>query len=543
MDDAPEWMDTFDMTDNDHIRAWATSPRSAMRQSPPEFQSADREKLRAAIERDAATVEHALRRIERNRAILSPIRKLPYEILVMIITHMGPFWSGSGFANRFHLLRLLGVCRTWRKSIFNTPSFFSYLSFGIDTFNTVEALKRWLDFSGNHPLHLAISSTDEIPLDSREYLRSLVSRITAIHFTHDTLYRFANHAQSGLDVFEEILANTSNHIALLTLHGVGDVHHILRGKTVLPHLKTLRSIVRWFPLPDLEAPMLQHVSLTSTNDNVLRDDILTSLSQLSAEMTSLSIMQVRVRGLGPPVHDVTFPKLARMTWTGVRGAHTVVDHHLVPRYIIRGSPALVYLRADQSIITHEIPPCLSLTDLVLVRETVNRGYRFSSENYILNSFRNLPNLRRIEVPLFNSTEPSLQDPSFAVMTTFASGELQKCCRYLETVRCHYQPPAENLQKRRYPDSEYQEENNDHIDQEQVRKQGRTMLGGIGVAIMTTSSKKKKGKPVVIFVSDTDASPWDQVTKQTLNRAQFKVVVDYMTQPIGKLQFPHINFAV
>ena len=91
-------------------------------------------------------------------ALLTPIRKVPVEILVEIFLQCTPslqesMWLQSTWGKT--LKRIGGVCRTWRTILNNTPSVWSTIVLD-ERLGRHGNLARWLDKTKSHPLIVRI---------------------------------------------------------------------------------------------------------------------------------------------------------------------------------------------------------------------------------------------------------------------------------------------------------------------------------------------------------------------------------------------------
>ncbi|KAE9394420.1 hypothetical protein BT96DRAFT_802129, partial [Gymnopus androsaceus JB14] len=134
----------------------------------------ERNHLRLEIARVRATLDGLLSDekkmdtyIDAHQALMSPIRRIPQEVLAEIFIRCLPDTSPYGVRSlEYAPLLLLGVCKHWRNIALDTPLLWNSLHIHLPTHLSEEAASRritgatlWLERSAALPLSISIHAT------------------------------------------------------------------------------------------------------------------------------------------------------------------------------------------------------------------------------------------------------------------------------------------------------------------------------------------------------------------------------------------------
>ncbi|KIY65573.1 hypothetical protein CYLTODRAFT_424242 [Cylindrobasidium torrendii FP15055 ss-10] len=131
-----------------------------------------------SLERQIAVFEAICRNLHRTlaipkralatcRAVLSPIHRLPQELLVAVFQHcITPDYDNASLGDDMRWV-LLRVCRSWKRVLEGMPTMWTNLVISPDTRSMTQALELYLLFSAQHPLWVTIHE-DEDKLQFRD---------------------------------------------------------------------------------------------------------------------------------------------------------------------------------------------------------------------------------------------------------------------------------------------------------------------------------------------------------------------------------------
>ncbi|KAJ7475208.1 hypothetical protein B0H11DRAFT_2235834 [Mycena galericulata] len=218
------------------------------------------------------------------QSILSPLRRLPPELLAEIFVFCGAHKVYYYPSQRKPPLLLLRVCRTWRAVALSTPELWARLEWCLRTPKDVDIIDTWISRSGARPLHLDIASimvawptlvTTSYPgltmtlfPDVERLARKHLHRLQTLHIrtaSPDFLAPLLNGA-AGLHTLFIESGDEWTDTADVDLHS----------------LPTLRRVTLYFPLPrTFHLPWHQLTSLSLVDQQTLHN-ILQMLAQCHA---------------------------------------------------------------------------------------------------------------------------------------------------------------------------------------------------------------------------------------------------------------------
>ncbi|KAJ7635212.1 hypothetical protein FB45DRAFT_911064 [Roridomyces roridus] len=117
-------------------------------------------RLDALIQDLAAQRQKAQDYIDAHKALLSPVRRLPQDVMQEIFLACLPAQHNAVFSGREAPQILTAICRGWRNLALSTAALWASLhlplEFIFDTGEAPEYVKEWIDRSGKVPLSLSI---------------------------------------------------------------------------------------------------------------------------------------------------------------------------------------------------------------------------------------------------------------------------------------------------------------------------------------------------------------------------------------------------
>lgn len=94
------------------------------------------------------------------KAILSPVRRLPAEIVGLLLSYAVDFEPWTSFAYQGAALRLGQICRSWRDVINTTSRIWSLINLELNERRCVDMLTCWLNRSGQCMLMVSLAAYD-----------------------------------------------------------------------------------------------------------------------------------------------------------------------------------------------------------------------------------------------------------------------------------------------------------------------------------------------------------------------------------------------
>lgn len=176
-----------------------------------------------------------------HRDILSPVRRMPVELLEHIFTWCLPEqWQNNSFTSRSTQLLLSQICRRWRHIALRTRGLWSNFNFPSQKTFQIEITEIWLTRSGNAPINFSIASGF---VDSRPGMR-VVEQILQMLVDHSRRWK---HVEISLrPTMMKIMSKSKACIPLLRSLAIdcrGDFSsEALDAFEIAPQLKTVRFI-------------------------------------------------------------------------------------------------------------------------------------------------------------------------------------------------------------------------------------------------------------------------------------------------------------
>ncbi|KAJ3756999.1 hypothetical protein EV360DRAFT_84430 [Lentinula raphanica] len=230
-------------------------------------------RLESEIARALCEKEKISSFIEAHRALMSPVRQIPEEVLAEIFLHCLP--TDRNFAIRSldeAPLLLTTICRDWRRVALDTPRLWSTLHVYLPPHLSTQAISRraagistWLGRSGTLPLSISFCAklsfqefSDEAPDDQwppvlTDDVKSLICALTS--FGHRFSDLFLSLPVPHLTLFDECFANC-RFSSLHTFHVQDDDFHrylagpIPGGDACLTSLLTKTTALRGLGISD-----------------------------------------------------------------------------------------------------------------------------------------------------------------------------------------------------------------------------------------------------------------------------------------------------
>ncbi|KAJ7597760.1 hypothetical protein C8J56DRAFT_920886 [Mycena floridula] len=114
-------------------------------------------------------------------SILSPIRRLPPEMLQEIFMHCLPGSSTTSVTSREAPLLLGRVCKTWREISISTPTLWSDIKISLpkdscqrEAEQTRDIVEQWIGRSGSTPLSISLASSAQISTSSQHAIELIL---------------------------------------------------------------------------------------------------------------------------------------------------------------------------------------------------------------------------------------------------------------------------------------------------------------------------------------------------------------------------------
>ncbi|KAF7292902.1 F-box domain-containing protein [Mycena indigotica] len=210
----------------------------------------------AELETERATLKSF---IDSHRALLSPIRRVPVEILHRVFLECLPNRGNCVMSTREAPLLLTRVCSGWRRLVQSSPALWSSLHIHLPTQSSnsvsvalsekitrrLEGVKYWLAFANQCPLSLSVSSTR---WRGQELMDILISH--AHHWAHFAI-------QGPPNVLMPLQRLTLDQVPQLESVLVQPTHGDSDDGTLVPH----GYLTSWESVHLLQAPHLRRVVL------------------------------------------------------------------------------------------------------------------------------------------------------------------------------------------------------------------------------------------------------------------------------------------
>jgi hypothetical protein len=246
-----------------------------------------------------------------HRAILSPLRRVPPEILSDIFVQCLPRTQYIGPMRHQAPLLLGQICRRWRQVAFSTPQLWSSISItvtGCDVAPAFGTLEAWFSRSMLLPLSFCLQASH--PIASPDLIRSILQiafkhvhrwRAVQLTFPHTSDFRFPTELQvpCGRAGFLEHISLCATHTPAETLKrimaGLGDMPRLRGFEFSGPFSIFLLLRVPWSQITrlNLEAP----ISLDDCFDVLCMCPALVCLGLLNITTPQHDVTSLRSRNL------------------------------------------------------------------------------------------------------------------------------------------------------------------------------------------------------------------------------------------------------
>ncbi|KAF8654197.1 hypothetical protein AX16_003724 [Volvariella volvacea WC 439] len=169
------------------LLAASSQSHAAQAQSILADKEADLARLELEVQRARSILDHLIqdrdeirKYVDRQRALLAPIQRVPLEILQEIFVHCLPtdlFIRPDSYKAPLLLAR---VCRAWRHVVLSTPKLWSRLAIQLSQANSerrISMMKTWILRSSGHPVCLFayVPTADDTTIDA--FLRLFTSNL------------------------------------------------------------------------------------------------------------------------------------------------------------------------------------------------------------------------------------------------------------------------------------------------------------------------------------------------------------------------------
>lgn len=242
----------------------------------------DAEIKRSSDQRSALSEE-----IEAHRALISPFRRLPLDVMEEIFTHCLPTHHNAVMSVKEAPLLLGRVCSAWRSVTLSTPQLWASLHIPTPTTDTLfgvasvrkmatrcEAVRDWILRSGEIPLSISLYTPDPLSAfgsspDSQEDMESFrrVSR-QILPFSHRWQTVYLRATEGSFTPFQEIVEGDVPMLESLSILNIPTIDLALQNVGL--QLFLTQPGKAWNKSSGLlSAPKLRRLSLTDFGENLL----------------------------------------------------------------------------------------------------------------------------------------------------------------------------------------------------------------------------------------------------------------------------------
>jgi hypothetical protein len=429
---------------------------AAMNMPPPGFGTPEAIQLHNAIARDLELAMQALDRIKLNQAILSPARKLPFDILSIIFSLLGPFPFSDRERMRA-LIALTHVSRHWRQCALTDPSLWATIANnGLpEGYPNREHHLGWTGWG--EPIRIWMSRSRESPLaiwlDDQYDVPHMLSRIIRSKTRVRELWLRESLHLPGPFGFFSVMVATAPYLVTWKFQSFGNA--VVDGLMVLPRLKTLLldnpariSSLRTPNLEELVLDFSQHHAAHGpfTNPRWRVDRPGPHLLQWLVGLGAIKLRRVEIMNMELANHfempmtgtDMPFSYLEDISFHSFYSPLiSFEDGQQIPRWFLQHAITPVRLEVELRFMTYDIPPSPTVSELVLrdvgAKEDIEEVVRKEADR-VPSALEKLPGLKTIEMPIPCA---SCEHCAWALMNSCAEGACPLLTKFSFTRNLKY----------------------------------------------------------------------------------------------------------
>ncbi|KAJ6573388.1 hypothetical protein DFH09DRAFT_1362051 [Mycena vulgaris] len=270
-------------------------------------------RLESLLEEASSKREHLKQFIDAHLASVSPVRRLPGEILGTIFVAALPSTRNPAISSDEAPLLLCQICRSWRAIALATPRLWARIHVVVPTQlriqNLTGVVTSWLARSGTVPLEFSIffSRTSESNCDPS----LLVAALVALSPRWKDI-RFELPKNSHRSFIEPVASLSSEDVPLLQTFTINGPMQCTTAPCMILGAKSLRSVT----LPGTNWALQNPGPWGHLQDLMISDFTYSTALAVLAQCMVLETCDLTLTGVGtftPPQHHISLPHLSHLT--------------------------------------------------------------------------------------------------------------------------------------------------------------------------------------------------------------------------------------